>query len=56
MMSSLNCDLFGVAFGPFLLFATILHHMNKYNTVDKEFFDKFLSSLYDDLSTAADKY
>ena len=46
--------LFGVTCSPFLLFATIIYHMNKYSTVDKEFADKFLSSLHvDDLSTGA---
>ena len=46
--------LFGVTSSPFLLFATIIHHMNKYSTVDKEFVDRFLSSLHvDDLSTGA---
>ena len=46
--------LFGFTSSPFLLFATIIHHMNKYNTVDKELVDEFLSSLHvDDLSTEA---
>ena len=46
--------LFGVTSSSFLLFATIIHHMNKYSTVDKEFVDKFLGSLHvDDLSTGA---
>ena len=46
--------LFGVTSSPFLLFATIIHYMSKYSTVDKEFVDKFLSSLHvDDLSTGA---
>ena len=40
--------LFGVTSSPFLLFATIIHYMNKYSTVDKKFVDKFLSSLHDD--------
>ena len=44
--------LFGVISSPFSLFATIIHHMNKYSTVDKEFVDKILSSLHaDDLNT-----
>ena len=30
-----------VTFSPFLLFTTIIHHMNKYRTVDKEFVDRF---------------
>ena len=46
--------LFGVTSSPFLLFDTIIHHMNKYSTVDKEFVDIFLSPLHvDDLSTGA---
>ena len=46
--------LFAVTSSLFLLFATIIHHMNKYSTVDKEFVDRFLSSLHvDDLSTEA---
>ena len=46
--------LFGVISSPFLLFATIIHQMNKYSTVDKEFVDKILSSLHaDDLNTGA---
>ena len=45
--------LFGVTSSP-LLFATIIHHMNKYSIVDKEFVDTSLSSLHvDDLSTGA---
>ena len=49
------CRVFlGVTFSPFLLFTTIIHHMNKYRTVDKEFVDRFLSFLHvDDLSTGA---
>ena len=46
--------LFGLTSSPHLLFATIIHHMNKYSTVDKEFVDRFLSSLHvDDLSIEA---
>ena len=46
--------LFAVTSSPFLLFATIIHHMNRYSTVDKEFVDRVLSSLHvDDLSTEA---
>ena len=46
--------LFGVTSSPFLLFATNIHHRNKYSAVDKEFVDKFLNSLYvDDLSIGA---
>ena len=46
--------LFGITSSQFLLFATSIHHMNKYSTVYKEFVDRFLSSLHvDDLSTGA---
>ena len=46
--------LFGVTFSPFLSFATIIHHKNKSSAIDKEFVDRFLSSLHvDDLSTGA---
>ena len=46
--------LFGFTSSPFLLLTTIIHHMNKYNTVDKELVDEFLSSLHvDDLSAGA---
>ena len=49
--------LFGVTPSPFLLFATIIHYMNKYSTADKEFVDRFLSSLHvDDLSTGAEAF
>ena len=46
--------LFAVTSSLFLSFATIIHHMNKYSTVDKEFVDRVLSSLHvDNLSTEA---
>ena len=46
--------LFGVTSRPFLLFPTIIHHMNKYSTIDKELLDRFLSSPHvDDLITGA---
>lgn len=39
-----------------MLFATIIHQMNKHNIVDKIFVDKVLSSVrVDNLSTGADK-
>ena len=42
---------FGVNCSPFLLNATIDHHMRKYQEVDPLFVDKFLSSIYvDDVS------
>ena len=43
---------FGVSSSPFLLNATIKHHMETYRKVDAHFVDKFLSSIYvDDLVT-----
>ena len=43
---------FGVSSSPFLLNATLRHHMSKYALSDPEFVKKFLEALYvDDLST-----
>ena len=42
---------FGVSSSPFLLNATISHHVETYRDVDPSFVDKFLSSIYvDDVS------
>lgn len=43
---------FGVSASPFLLNATIDHHMNQLELIDKEFVDKFRRSIYvDDVAT-----
>ena len=43
---------FGLSSSPFLLNATLRHHMSKYAVSDPEFVKKFLEALYvDDLST-----
>ena len=45
---------FGVSSSPFLLNATINHHMETYREIDPSFVDKFLSSIYvDDVSLGA---
>ena len=45
---------FGVNSSPFLLNATIAHHINSYSSCDPGFVEKFLSSLYvDDFSGGA---
>ena len=45
---------FGVSSSPFLLNATIKHHMDHYRTVDQQFVDKLERSIYvDDLTFSA---
>ena len=47
---------FGVNSSPFLLNATINHHMKKYQEVDASFVEKLLSSIYvDDVSPGSDE-
>ena len=45
-----NTDVFGLTSSPFLLNGTLRHHVMKYESVDPEFVQSMLSSLYvDDL-------
>ena len=45
---------FGVSSSPFLLNATIKHHIERYKEADPEFVEKFLRSIYvDNLSSGA---
>ena len=46
---------FGLSPSPFLLNATLRHHVKKYEDLDSQFVKEFLSSLYvDDLSSGSD--
>ena len=51
----LTSVVFGIICGPFLLGATISHHMKQYKDIDPEVIDKFLEDLYmDDSISEAD--
>ena len=50
-----SCLVFGLSPSPFLLNATLRHHVKKYEDLDSQFVEEFLSSLYvDDLSSGSD--